>query len=173
MIVADELTDSGVENAQRVRQKDSIEDFDLVAFTTTKHGADKITRAVHGQAGSSVKTGGEIAAGDMRQVMLDEVHLPRERRWIGIETPRDVGVGRFDAVKVLQPIGDRSRHAGQVRQDMFDFLPSMYARIAGDRQVLDIADARPRDAQALVDGLSREAPVVLAPVEPLLGDGGY
>ena len=76
---AEELRKRGIENAQRMREGNGAPHFYLIALPYAPHHAAEITEAVDGDDGGLLKGRCEECAGEVRPVVLDEVHLPRIR----------------------------------------------------------------------------------------------
>ncbi len=70
-VVSDEFANHGVEAAQRMRQKNSIENFDLIALTARHHGGNEIAGTVVTEAGGLVPGRTVVGAGDVRDVMFE------------------------------------------------------------------------------------------------------
>ena len=73
--VADEFANHGVKAAQRVRQKNAIEYFNVVAFTTRHHRGNKIAGAVIAKTRRLLPGRAIISAGNMSDMMLEVMFL--------------------------------------------------------------------------------------------------
>src|SRR5437667_9431652 len=76
--VADELTDHGVKTAERVRQKHTIQDFDVISFTARHHGRNEVAGAVVAETCGPLPRRAVIGAGDVGHVMLEMMFLKTE-----------------------------------------------------------------------------------------------
>src|SRR5207245_2031904 len=75
LVVANELAHHGVEDAERMRKQRSVEHFDFVPLSEGGQGGGKVAESVHTQDGSSIKTGHEICAGGVAEMVLHIVDL--------------------------------------------------------------------------------------------------
>src|SRR6266566_4145959 len=75
VLQADELTDHGVKTAERVRQKHTIQDFDVISFTARHHGRNEVAGAVVAETCGPFPRRAVIGAGDVGDVMLEMMFL--------------------------------------------------------------------------------------------------
>src|SRR5262245_16816627 len=71
---AEELRDSEIEQAQRVREEHPVLDREACATADPRRGADEITKAVNRAYRRIVKRAGEIATRQVRGMMFHVMH---------------------------------------------------------------------------------------------------
>ena len=72
---AEILSDSCIEDSQRVREVDAVEHFQPAVLAECKRCTDEIAEAVQSADGGILESGNEEGAGQMGRMMLDEMNL--------------------------------------------------------------------------------------------------
>jgi len=160
------LGDGGVEEPQRVREVDAVEDAQVAASPDRRHRRDEVAEAVDREAHRPLERRAEEGRAEVGEVVLDRIETGRpapeclrhallERAHLGeVPHPRD---GAPAAPRVAEGEGGLAQEIG--------------ARLARDGERRDLAQAA-HLLQAVADGELREARPVLDPPEALLLDAG-
>lgn len=145
-----------------MREKNALVDLDAVSLAHSKRGAGKIAEAINRDAGGLFETRNQIGRREMREVVLDVVGLRLN----------------LDPVKLLERFLDRCG-----APDVLDFLPHqlrmwptreneseapqiVYARLAIDRDVIDLLHPHFPFLQTIIDRLGRKSGPMLDPAKP-------
>src|SRR5690242_6500026 len=150
-----------------MRQKYSVQYFNLVAFTPSHHCGNEIARSVIAETGRLIPRRAIVRTGDVRDVMFEVVLLKSQLRNIRIEGLRQqrpyVAHSLFPLTKA-----DEIQNLGRVRKRILNFLREIRIAILTNGHVLDIRDLCAHRIQAGFDCQSRESAEMLMTVEPLL-----
>src|ERR1700722_3491009 len=87
--ISDKFADHCVKTTQRVRQKNTVEHFDLVALAARHHRGNEVARTVVTEACRLLPRRTVVRAGDVREMMLYVVLLKPKLRGRNVESFRD------------------------------------------------------------------------------------
>ena len=167
--------ESGVQEAERVREMDLLLDFQAVAPADRRRGRRPLAHAVHGEHDGLVKRRREKRARRMAQVVLAEEQLfvpPAAARYL----PQLLHEQVFQ--KQLLPQPQRDRHAeGPVAsrreaQIGLEQALELHERLVVEHHSVEIPQRDAALGQAVADGVKREARVVLLARKALFLRGG-
>ena len=160
---AEELGESGVEQAERVGEPDRAMDVEMVALADAPHEAAEIAEAVDGDEGRFFEGGREESAGEMGAMVLDVV----DADLVGPgDAGRGEGIGEFGHFDAVAGAGNEARPIARANGHAGELLPEMRLGVAGngdmgERGRVDFTEAGP-------GGEGWEAGPVLDAVKTLL-----
>ena len=160
------MRDGGVEDPERVRERHAVEHVEVVAVPRREHRRGEVAEAVHRQDRRLLERRDEERARDVRLMVLDVVDRRSEIAAFDTERSRDVAAHVVDLRHVAQPRRDVAGVAEPARR-LADLGTEVRARVAADRDVVELARIEPRVAQAPRSRQRREAGHVLDAVETL------
>ena len=152
------------EDAERMRKVDLLVDRDRAAAPQAPGRAGKVTETVHRHRSRFVEGRGEKGRGEVRAVMLYEMHL-------AVEGLRHGPLKERVDTLTLAFVADALEHQRRVRpapQQVGQLAAEIGARILVDCDLRDVVQPDTRIAQAPADRLRRKPGPMLEPPEALL-----
>ena len=165
------LRDGRVEDAKRMRKQHTIKHLEPVAMTDREHRAREVAEAVDRQNRSMLERRHEKSAGGVGTVMLHVVELGSQRAALDAERVGERVRRVSDLSLVREALADVA-DTRPVPERPPELRTEVGARIAPDRDVVDVRRLQACLGKAPPRRQGREARDMLDPIEPLfLGSG--
>ena len=160
--VADELADHGVETAQRMRQEDSLQHFNFVAFAARHHGGNKIAGAVITEACRLFPRRTVVSARNVSHVVLEVMLLKAQLGCINIER---LGQQRPYISHGLLALAQANeiQDLCWIRQRILHFFGQVGIAVLPHRYVIDIRNPRAHRIQTGFNRQAQETPRSVSP----------
>ena len=162
------LRDGAVEKSQRMRKGHGASDVQAVPRSRTPHGAREIAEAIGGKQRGVFKGRDEIAAGEMRLMVLDAMIFGGEFCGIAIEGG---GQGLGNAGEFHEDFGAFTSEAGHA-QGIPKLGRQTRVGIARNGDVMNFRRSQPGFRKAIADGGGRKSRSVFHAIEAFFFDGG-
>src|SRR5579862_1819857 len=151
-----------------MRQKNAIEHFNLVTFTTRHHRKHEITRTVIAESDHLLPGGAIIGARNMRYVLFKVMLLKTQLRHVDIERFRqqrtNVANGLFALTKT-----NKVQNFGWIGDRILNFLHQICVAVLTNGNMLNIGNLYTNRIETRSYGQHRKTTKVLVAIQPLLG----
>ena len=164
---AEPLRDGRVEDPERVREEDAVEDREAGAVALREHRRGEVAEAVHGEDRRILERRDEERTRDVRLVVLDVVELGADLALVDAQRLCERRPHVAHLRRVLEPRLQVAR-AGPVANRTQELPAEVRLRIARHGDVIEVARGETRIGEAPRGGQLGKASAVLDAVEALL-----